>query len=126
MIQSKFWQAFFALAPFIILFGFLIGYMIFLFTIFSQAADGSLDRYEDDPFAMMGGITAFFLFIIFVILISLGSLIFYIVHAVQNPNLRGNNLLLVWILLFIFANGIGQFIYWLVEIIGKRNASIQT
>lgn len=125
MIKSKFWQAFFALAPFIILFGFLIGYFIFLIAIFSQAADGSLDHYEDDPFAMLGGITAFFIFIIFVILISLGSLIFYIVHAVQNPNLRGNNLLLVWILLFIFANGIGQFIYWLVEIIGKRNTSVQ-
>ena len=121
MINSKFWQAFFALAPFIILFGFLIGYFIFLIAIFSNAAEGGLDHYEDDPFAMMGGITAFFLFIIFVILVSLGSLIFYIVHAVQNPNLKGNNLLLVWILLFIFANGIGQFIYWLVEIIGKRN-----
>lgn len=121
MINSKFWQAFFALAPFIILFGFLIGYIIFLITIFSNAAHGTLDDYGDDPFAMLGGITAFFGFIIFVILISLGSLIFYIVHAVQNPNLRGNNLLLVWILLFIFANGIGQFIYWLVEIIGKRN-----
>ena len=121
MIKSKFWQAFFALAPFIILFGFLIGYFIFLMAVFSQAADGGLDHYEDDPFAMMGGISAFFLFIIFVILISLGSLIFYIVHAVQNPNLKENNLLLVWILLFIFANGIGQFIYWLVEIVGKRN-----
>lgn len=121
MIHSKFWQAFFALAPFIILFGFLIGYIIFLIAIFSNAGQGGLDHYEDDPFAMIGGITAFFIFIIFVILVSLGSLIFYIVHAVQNPNLRGNNLLLVWILLFIFANGIGQFIYWLVEIIGKRN-----
>ena len=121
MINSKFWQAFFALTPFIILFGFLIGYLIFLIAIFSNAAHGGLDHYEDDPLAMVGGITAFFIFIIFVILISLGSLIFYIVHAVQNPNLRGNNLLLVWILLFIFANGIGQFIYWLVEIIGKRN-----
>ena len=121
MIQSKFWQAFFALAPIIILFGFIIGYFLFLIAIFSNAADGGLDHYEDDPFAMMGGITAFFLFIIFIILISLGSLIFYIVHAVQNPNLRGNNLLLVWILLFIFANGIGQMIYWLVEIVSKRN-----
>ena len=121
MIQSKFWQAFFALAPIIILFGFLIGYFIFLIAIFSNAADGNLHHYEEDPFTMMGGITAFFLFIIFVILISLGSLIFYIVHAVQNPNLRGNNLLLVWILLFLFANGIGQMIYWLVEIVSKRN-----
>ncbi len=121
MIQSKFWQAFFALAPIIILFGFIIGYFLFLIVIFGNAADGSLDHYEDDPLTMMGGITAFFVFIIFVILISLGSLIFYIVHAVQNPNLRGNNLLLVWILLFVFANGIGQMIYWLVEIVSKRN-----
>ncbi|NND16221.1 MAG: hypothetical protein HKN89_07835 [Eudoraea sp.] len=121
MIQSKFWQGFFALAPIIILFGILIGYFIFLIAIFGNAADGNFDHYDGDPFTWMGGITAFFLFIIIVILISLGSLIFYIVHAVQNPNLRGNNLLLVWILLFIFANGIGQMIYWLVEIVSKRN-----
>jgi hypothetical protein len=54
------------------------------------------------------------------ICVSLGSLVFYIVHAANNPNLRENNMLLIWILLFVFANGIGQLIYWIVEIINKR------
>ena len=61
--------------------------------------------------------------ILLLVLVSLGSLVFYIVHAVKNPNLQHNNLLLVWILLFIFANGIGQVIYWVVEILGNRKSA---
>lgn len=31
-----------------------------------------------------------------------GNLVFYIFHTRQNPNLKKNNLLLVWALTFIF------------------------
>ncbi len=46
-----------------------------------------------------------------------------IVHATQNPNLKENNMLIVWILLFVFVSGIGQLVYWIVEIIGKRKTA---
>jgi hypothetical protein len=115
MLQSKFWQAFFALSPLISLLLLFVGYGIFLFSILSNLPRGG----EPDPSTLFGSLGAFLMIILFVILISLGSLVFYIVHAANNPNLKENNLLLIWILLFIFASGIGQLIYWIVEILNK-------
>jgi len=115
MLQSKFWQAFFALSPLISLLLLFVGYGVFLFSILSNLPQGG----EPDPSTVIGGVGVFLIIILVMILISLGSMVFYIVHAANNPNLRENNLLLVWILLFIFASGIGQLIYWIIEILSK-------
>jgi len=119
MLHNKFWQGFFALAPVILLFVAMIGYFIFIFSLL-----GNIDEIEssgnDSASYIFGGIGVFFIAIIFVALISIGSLIFYIMHAVQNQNLKDNNLLIVWILLFVMLSGLGQLIYWIVEIIAKR------
>jgi len=121
MIQSKFWQAFFALAPLIGLVLLVGGYAVFMISLIGNLEE--LEHSNRPPMAFFGGL-GFFLFMVFlVVLLSIGSLIFYIVHAVQNPNLQQNNLLLVWILLFIFASGIGQLIYWIVEIVAKNRTS---
>lgn len=120
MIHNKFWQAFFALAPIIIFFIIMLGYFAFIFSVVSNIPE--LERSHDGPPEVILSWLGVFFFVLFlVILLSLASLIFYIVHAVQNPNLRKNNLLLLWILLFIFVSGLGQLIYWLVEIVAKRN-----
>ncbi len=70
--------------------------------------------------AILGGVGFFMVIVFTVVLLSLASLVFYIVHAANNPNLRENNLLLIWILLFIFASGVGQLIYWIIEILNKQ------
>ncbi|WP_088341997.1 hypothetical protein [Robiginitalea sediminis] len=124
MLESKFWQGFFALAPFIAIVLLIGGYAVFLFSIF-----GNIDQIENSdgpPMAVFGGIGFLLAMVFLMIAVSLGSLVFYIVHAVKNPNMQHNNLLLVWILLFIFANGIGQLIYWIVEILGKKDTPTQT
>ncbi|MFZ9003002.1 MAG: hypothetical protein ACO20F_06620 [Robiginitalea sp.] len=120
MLESKFWQGFFALAPLISLVLLFVGYGAFLFSILSNLPSGG----EPDPSAVFGSLGLFMIIIFTVVLISLGSLVFYIVHAANNPNLRENNLLLVWILLFIFASGIGQLIYWIIEILSKPNREV--
>ena len=122
MLQSKFWQAFFALAPLVSLLLMFVGYGIFLFSILSNLPQGG----EPDPSTVFGSLGVFLIIILLMVLISLGSMVFYIVHAANNPNLRGNNLLLVWILLFIFASGIGQLIYWIVEILSKKDTDLST
>lgn len=126
MIHSKFWQAFFALAP--LLLGILsIGfYIYFVFDLVSDIEAVEASNGEVTASMVLGNVAWFVGFIILLIIISLSSFIFYIVHAVQNVNLKGNNLLIVWILLFVFVGGIGQFIYWLVEIVSKRNGAITT
>ncbi|MAU26766.1 MAG: hypothetical protein CMH48_13615 [Muricauda sp.] len=121
MLHSKFWQAFFALAP--ILIGVLsIGFwMYFVVNLITNIETAEASGGEVEASMILGNIAWFVIVIMLIILISLSSLVFYIVHAVQNPNLKGNSLLVVWILLFVFVSGIGQLIYWLVEIVGKRN-----
>ena len=120
MIHNKFWQTFFALAPIVI--GFLsIGlYVYFVLDLVSDIPAVEAMGREPDAAMILGNVAWFIGFIMLIVLISLSSLIFYIVHAVQNPNLKGNNLLIVWILLFIFFSGIGQLIYWIVEIMSKK------
>jgi hypothetical protein len=119
MLHSKFWQGFFALAPLGILITALMGYFIFLFASITQLPEWE-HRSGDMPWAFFAGLGIFLFLIFLVILLSLGSLVFYIVHAAQNPDLRENNLLVVWILLFVFANGLGQLIYWIIEILNKK------
>ena len=118
MLHNRFWQAFFALAPIIIFSIAIFGYFIFIFSILGDLQD--LKESQGPPMALLKGIGTFFILIMLTIFISLGSLVFYIVHAVQNPNLKENNLLLVWILIFVFVGGIGQLIYWIIEILNKR------
>jgi hypothetical protein len=120
MLQNKFWQGFFAIAPIAMLFLGLIAYFIFLFSILSHVEDYSNHDGNVSAGFILGNISVFVIFILLAVALSLGSLVFYIVHAANNPNLRENNMLLIWILLFIFANGIGQLIYWIIEIINKR------
>lgn len=118
MLQNKFWQAFFAIAPLVMVFIILIAYFFFVFSMVSNAQE--FEQSNEPPMALFANLGGFLIVILLAVLISLGSLIFYIVHAVQNPNLKENNLLIVWVLLFIFVGGIGKLIYWIVEIIGKR------
>ena len=121
MLNSKFWQGFFAIAPIVLGIIAIFGYFFFIFSIFSNIEEFESNGNVSASF-IFGNMIWFFLLIILIILISFGSLIFYIVHAVQNPNLKENNLLVVWVLLFVFVSGIGQLIYWIVEIIGKRKS----
>lgn len=122
MIHNKFWQGFFAIAPIASFFLIMIGYVVFLFAIFSNIPE--MEQNGAPPWEFFGGMGFFFLMILLVIIIGFASLIFFIIHAVQNPNLKENNMLIVWILLFVFVSGIGQFIYWLVEIVGKRTENL--
>ena len=91
MLQSKFWQAFFALAPLISFVLIFMGYAVFIYSILSELPQGG----EPEPSAIFGGLGFFMIIVFTVVLISLASLVFYIVHAANNPNLRENNLLLI-------------------------------
>ncbi len=124
MLQNKFWQGFFALAPIIVFLIAFIGYFYFIFSLVTQLPE--LENSGEPPVHFFGAIGSFLILILVAVLISIGSLIFYIVHATQNANLKENNMLIVWILLFVFVSGIGQLIYWIVEIVGKRKNKVFT
>jgi hypothetical protein len=48
-------------------------------------------------------------------LLSIGLLIFYLIHAAKNNSLNTNERL-IWILIFVFAGIIGFPIYWYMQI----------
>ena len=124
MIHNKYWQAFFALSPIIILFIMMLGYFVFIFSILNNIPE--LEQAHDKPPELiLEWIGSFMIVIFLVVLLSISSLVFFIVHAVQNPNLKQGHMLLLWILLFIFVSGLGQLIYWLVEIVSKRSENPQ-
>jgi len=102
MIQSKFWQAFFAIAPLACLIIALVGYFLFILTLVSQGPGWEMDN-DAAPLAFFGGMGIFLLLIF----------------------LKQNNLLVVWILLFVFASGLGQLIYWIIEILNKKEPQIE-
>jgi TM2 domain-containing membrane protein YozV len=49
------------------------------------------------------------------VLMSIGLLVFYIVHAVKNKSLTSDERLM-WILLFVFISTIAFMIYWALKI----------
>lgn len=124
MLHNKFWQGFFAIGPIIMFVLFFIAYFIFIFTMISQIPEFENSNNGMPPTSMFAGMGIFFLFLLLMMLTGLGSLIFYIMHAVQNPDLKQGNMLVVWILLFVFVSGLGQLIYWIIEILGKRKDAL--
>lgn len=124
MLHNKFWQGFFAIGPIIMFILFFIAYFIFIFTMISQIPELENSSNGMPTTSMFAGMGIFFVFMFLMMFAGLGSLIFYIMHAVQNPNLKQGNMLVVWILLFVFVSGLGQLIYWIIEILGKRKDAL--
>jgi len=120
MLNNKYWQGFFAIGPIVMFILFFVAYFFFIFSFISHMPELENSGSEMPPTSMFAGMGVFMLFLLLMIFVSLGSLIFYIMHAVKNPNLKQGNTLVVWILLFVFVGGIGKLIYWIVEILGKR------
>ena len=105
----------FTLLPFI--FFPIICWQIFHFVVEMIALDKRGDPEATD---ILLGVFSFTIPIIMVSLLSIGLLIFYIVHAISNKKLE-NLERLVWVLLFVFFGIIAFPIYWLMRIWNSSN-----
>lgn len=97
-----------------------IGYLITFFSMFigtfSEIANGTTDSEVPENFFSIFSIA--FVFIFLMIIFGLASLIIHIIHITKNQKLKQQtNGQLVWILVVIFANGIGGIIYYFMEIL---------
>ena len=125
MLNNKSLQAFLAIGPMVI-FGLLfISYFAFFIAIFAQASifeEMGAARNTAPPAGLFLGFGVFFVLIMLAVFLSLFSLVYFIIHAVKNPNLEGenSNMRIVWVLIMAFIGGIGQLIYWIVEIKSKQ------
>jgi len=114
MLNNKFLQRFLALSPLIFVFFAIISYIFFIGISLVGAA------HPPKPEFFYIGLGVFIITIILSSLISIFSLIFYLIHVLKNPNLEQNNNRIVWILVIVLVNGIGSIIYWIAEIEFKK------
>jgi len=114
MLNNKFFQRFFAISPLICFFLIVVGYLFFVGTMLVGA---SYPPKHELFYLGLGG----FVFLVFLATIfSISNLIYFVIHAIKNPNLEQNNNRIVWILVIVLANGIGSIIYWIAEIEFKK------
>ena len=125
MLHSKFWQAFFAIAPLIALFLMLGAYFFFVYELVSNAEVWEATGQDPTATEVLQNIMPFFIGILVLTLLSLGSLVFYLAHAVQNQNLK-SDMRIIYIILFVLLGGISQLVYWLVECQGKGSTTVKS
>ena len=111
-------QAVLATVPLAVFLLAMLSYFIIFFSLFGTldsqfASDGT----SKSMLTSLLGNLIIFIFLVFIgFFIGVISFIYYVVHAVKNPNLMESDDRLLWILAIILGNGIGVFIYWLYQI----------
>ncbi len=111
-------QTILAIVPLAIFFLAMLSYFVIFFSLFGtlDAQIGQEGSSKSMLTSLLGNL------IIFVFLVFLGfftgviSFVYYVVHAVKNPNLIDSDDRLLWILAIILGNGLGVFIYWIYQI----------
>lgn len=90
-------------------------YFFAFFISFSGIFIASHNNYEPNPDILFGNFALVFIIIMLASLLSIGLMIYYIIHIANNPKFDETNRL-IWILIIIFANLIGYSIYWYLQI----------
>ena len=66
--------------------------------------------------ALLGNLIIFIFLVLMSFFTGVISFVYFIVHAVKNPNLIKSDDRLFWIIAIIFGNGLGIFVYWFSQI----------
>lgn len=119
MLNNRTLQGFLAIAPLVSLILIFVGYFAFIFSIIFNASQ--LEQNSDDfPTEIFGGLAFILIFVFLSVVLSMLSLVYFIIHAAKNPNLEQNNMRVVWVLVIVLVGGIGNLIYWIAEILTKK------
>jgi uncharacterized membrane protein YfcA len=73
------------------------------------------DKYEPSPHEIFGVFGPVFMLGIFLGILSLGLLIFFVMHLVRNKTMDSIEKI-IWILVFLFAGIVGYPIYWYMRV----------
>lgn len=107
---SKVFIGFLSFLPIILL---IIFFGMFL-TIFPRIFEWD-SGYEPAPQEVFNVFAPIFILGIFMAVVSLGLLVFFIMHLVRNRKVEGMERI-VWILIFVFVSMVGYPIYWYMRI----------
>lgn len=101
--------------PLILLLGYFVVFFKFFLTMMSNTSDNPFHQ-DEIPVMLFANFFWMFVLIGLSVLISLGIMIYYIIHANKNPRLD-NNQKIMWTLILIFVNSIGSIVYYFMEIL---------
>jgi hypothetical protein len=102
---------FFTLLPFV-----LIPYYLYqFFHFFTEMMQNTFRHEEPDPTMILEVMMPMFMAVGLMSLVSMGLLVFYIIHAVKNKAVVGNERL-IWILLFVFVAHLAFPIYFFLRV----------
>lgn len=118
LLNNKSLQTFLAIGPLILFILCFVSYFVFFFSIFINV--DQFENSEKPPMEIFMGMGVFFVLFFLAMILSLLSLIFFVLHAAKNPLLEEGNMRIVWILIIILLSGIGNIVYWFVEIKNKN------
>jgi len=78
------------------------------------------DKQEPAVEEVLSTLGPFFFLLIFMGILSLGLLVFFIIHLVNNKKIESGEKIL-WVILFLFVSLVGYPIYWFVRIWNEKN-----
>ncbi|MEP2935660.1 MAG: PLDc N-terminal domain-containing protein [Gilvibacter sp.] len=107
--SKKLWLGIFTFLPTL----FIIGYLVSFFAFFMGISQSAFEQSE--PESLFASFGVLFLFLFLAIITGLAMMIYYIIHAAKNKAFTENNRL-IWILVLIFASGVGAIVYFFVNI----------
>lgn len=106
--------------PIIGIIGYIVSFILIMFGGMGMASDNT----SGPPTSFLAGFAMAFVFLIIALVSGLVAMILHIVHITKNEKLKAqNNGQLLWILIIVFANGIGGIIYYFMEILPEPKSN---
>ena len=119
--STKIWLGILTFLPMFLIFA----YIFYIFTAFIPTAIRLEDSHQEVPVELFQSISVMILFIVLAVIIKMGIMIYYIVHASNNPK-NENNTKIMWIVLLVLVGTISSIVYYFLEILPSKDNSNQT
>ena len=103
----------------------LLTYIVFIFAAFIPTAIQLENSHQDVPIELFQSLSVMILIIVIAMIIKLGIMIYYIIHASNNPK-NENNTKIMWIVLLVLVGSISSIVYYFIEILPSKDLSDQS
>ena len=102
-------------------------YLVFFVSSFIQFIPEFENHADEPPPGFIRYILLIAIFAIVMILVNLALMIYFIIHALNNPQVSSDERV-IWILLFILVSIVAFPIYWIIRILNTpdKNAVLAT
>ena len=97
-------------------------YVFYIFMAFIPTAIQLENSHQEVPVELFRSLSVMIFLIILALIIKLGIMIYYIVHASNNPK-NENNTKIMWIVLLVLVGSISSIVYYFIEILPSKDLS---